>query len=205
MIPPDDRRFWSTAASFGALWGALEVTVGSFAHALHLPFSGALLGGVAAGLLVAQRQLCPTRGLSLATALVAALLKGFSPAGAILGPMVAIAMEGLLVELVLLPRPTARLSAAAAGAMTVIWSLTQKILMQVVLYGRDIVRLLIEAVERAAASVGASPDHAWSALAVLATLLVAIGTILGLYGHWVGRRAAEVIGATTASSPGEAT
>ena len=43
-------RFWSYATSFGAAWGIWELTVGSFLHALSIPFGGALLASAAAGI-----------------------------------------------------------------------------------------------------------------------------------------------------------
>ena len=40
-----------TLTVFGALWGVVEISVGSLAHILNLPLSGAILA--AAGLMIA--------------------------------------------------------------------------------------------------------------------------------------------------------
>jgi hypothetical protein len=182
------HELWASAAAFGTLWGAMEVTLGAFLHALRIPLIGALLAATAAALLVAQRQISPRRGLSLATALVAALLKGFSPAGAILGPMAAILVEGLLVEIALLPAPRARLCAVLAGALAVSWSLTQALATQVLIYGHDILTVYVQIVERSAAGLGLDPRPAWGMVASLAGALLALGALAANYGRRVGRR-----------------
>lgn len=181
---------WAYAMAFGTLWGAMEVTLGSFLHALRIPFSGPLLAAAGAALLSAQRAFCPLRGVSLATGLVAALLKGFSPAGAILGPMVAIAVEGLLVEIAFLPWPRSRFGAAVAGALVVVWSLGQTFLLQSLLFGASILDIYARLVEEAARSVGLTGRHGWIALSAVAAGLAIGGAALSFHGWRVGRRVA---------------
>ena len=160
-LASEAARFWAMVAAFGALWGALEITLGSFLHALKLPFGGTALGVVAAALLVAQRQVLPRRGLSLATGVVAALCKSVSPGGVILGPMIAITAEALLVELALLPAPRSRLAAAWAGALVVCWATFQKVIGQYVYLGEDIIDLYVALLEQGARTAGLSPAAGW--------------------------------------------
>jgi len=62
----------------GSVWGILEITLGSFLHAIHFPQKGAVMGGLAVSLmafftaLTGKPQLVPLLGL------IAALLKPFS-------------------------------------------------------------------------------------------------------------------------------
>ncbi len=177
---------WACAASFGALWGAVEVTVGSFLHALHLPGTGPFLSAVAAAFLVAQRVMLPRPGLSVATALVAALLKGLSPAGALIGPMLAIFMEGVLAELLFMLLGANALSAFFCGVLAVLWSLLQKLAFQVVLYGGDIIKLYLELLGRGAAFLGLDPEKGlplvllfFLGLACAAGLVATRGVALG--------------------------
>jgi hypothetical protein len=116
-VVTDRIRFWAYVTAFGAAWGAFEITVGAFLHALRIPFDGTFLASVSAAFLVAQRQVLPARGASLATGAVAALCKSISPGGMILGPMVAILVESALVEFALLAAPRARTTTMLAGAL----------------------------------------------------------------------------------------
>ena len=182
---------WSHVAAFGALWGSLEITLGAFLHVLRIPFVGVMMASLGALLLVAARQINPGRGTSLATGLVAALCKSISPGGIILGPMIGIATEGALVELALLAAPRSRLGAVLAGTLCAFWAAFQKLLMQLVFYGSDIIELYLEALARARDWLALPVDAGWWALAVLAALLLFMGGAAGLVGRSVGAEAAR--------------
>jgi hypothetical protein len=177
--------FWSHAAAFGALWGSLEITVGSFVHALHLPLAGVLLAALGGALLVAQRQILPLRGISLATGLVAALCKSVSPGGIILGPMIGIAIEGLLVELAFF-LPHSRGAALLAGGLCAFWATCQTILSKVVFYGTDVLLLYLAALRRAGGWLGLSESTGWRSLLGFLAGLCLLGATLGLFGYRVG-------------------
>lgn len=201
VLASERKRFWAHAAAFGALWGTVEVTLGSFLHTLRLPLSGAVLASLAAGLLVAQRQIFSQRGSSAATAVVAALCKSISPGGVILGPMVGITVEGLLVELALLVVPGALPSVVLAGALCALWATLQKLLTQYLLYGGSILELYGKLITQAGVQIG-WPDGGWWALATLGVLL----TLMGGVGAWLGRSIGlQVRGRLTPAAAGERT
>jgi hypothetical protein len=181
------RRFWAYAAAFGAAWGTLEITVGSFLHALRLPFAGVLLASVGAALLVAQRQVLPERGLSLATGLVAAMCKSLSPGGIILGPMIGISTEALLVELALLLAPRAAVAAALGGALAALWALSQQLLSQVLFYGGDMLALYVAALARVASWLRLEQRAGVRLLVAILLALLAVGATAGVLGWRAGR------------------
>jgi hypothetical protein len=184
-------HFWSHVAAFGALWGGIEITLGSFLHTLRLPFGGTLLSSIGAMLLVAARQLLPRRGATLCTGIVAALCKSISPGGVILGPMIAIATEGLLVELALLLAPRARLSAIAAGGLCALWSTFQKVITQVVFYGAGVIALYLAALRSARDWLGLPASAGWWALLGLLAVILVLGGGAGLLGRRIGLRSRE--------------
>lgn len=192
-------RYWGVVAAFGALWGALEFTLGSFLHALKLPFGGTLLAAVSAALLVAQRQLLPRRGLSLATGIVAAVCKSVSPGGLILGPMIAITVEALLVETALLPAPRSRAGAILAGALVVCWATFQKVISQYVYLGGTVIDLYIALLERGADLVGLTPAAGWRVLGGVVAAICLVGSAIALWGRGVGRQVAREL---EAAQPG---
>jgi hypothetical protein len=178
--------FWAHVAAFGALWGGIEITVGSFLHTLRLPFGGTLLACLGSMLLVAARQIEPRRGASLATGVVAALCKSISPGGVILGPMMGITTEALLVEIALLIAPRAHASAAAAGALAALWSTFQKVISQVIFYGAGILTLYLTVLRRARDWLGLPEDAGFWALGALLAVILAMGTAAGLLGRRIG-------------------
>ena len=96
-------RLWAHPATFGALWGALEATVGSFVHAVKMPFGGTMLAASGAALLLALRVMFPRRGVIIAAGAVCAFVKLVAPSTMILGPMIGILVEAVLIELACLP------------------------------------------------------------------------------------------------------
>ena len=88
-------------AVFGALWGVVEITLGSVLKSLDVPLSGVVLAG--AGLMIAliARLFVPGKGSTLFVGIIAMFLKLFSLGGVIIGPMMSIFAEALIAELVL--------------------------------------------------------------------------------------------------------
>jgi hypothetical protein len=185
---------WSHVAAFGALWGSLEITLGAFLHVMRLPLVGVIMASMGAMLLVAARQVYPRRGTTLATGVVAALCKSISPGGIILGPMMGIATEGALVELALLAAPRSRACAVMAGVLCALWAAFQKLFMQVIFYGSDIIELYLAALSRAREWLALPLEAGWWALALLLLLLVFVGAAAGLLGRSVGAEAAHGLG-----------
>ncbi|MBN1336121.1 MAG: hypothetical protein JXB39_09185 [Deltaproteobacteria bacterium] len=199
------NRFWAHVAAFGALWGTVEITLGAFLHTLRVPLTGVLLAALGAGLLVAQRQVQPKRGTTLATGIVAALCKSVSPGGVILGPMAGISVEALLVEVGLFAAPRALLSAILAGGVAATWALAQKVVTQYVVYGADVVRLYLALLAETARALGMAEATGWAVLVGVAALVFVLGSAGGVLGWAVGRRAAAVLAVEPAAGPAVAT
>ncbi len=93
-----DLRPWTHAALYGALWGALEATVGTAIHLGRVPFRGEIMGLIGLVCLVCLRRLQPRVGVVLVAGLTAIFLKVFTLGGLYPGPLVGIATQTLAVE-----------------------------------------------------------------------------------------------------------
>lgn len=180
------------------MWGATEVTLGSFLHSLRIPFSGVLLASAGAALLIAQRQVLPKRGSAIATGIVAACCKSLSPGGVILGPMVGIIMESLLVEFALLLGPKSPVSAAVAGMLAAGWAASQKVLSHWFFYGSTALDVYVALLQKVAHWLGANAGSVWYMIGVVGVLVATFGALAGLFGWTVGREARGRLIAQTA-------
>jgi hypothetical protein len=183
----DRNELWGYAATFGATWAAVEVTVGSFAHAIKLPLAGVVLAGVGAALLVALRTLYPKRGVVFAAGIVCAGVKLLSPAGAVLGPMIAILVEAAVAEIVLLPFGAGILSAPLVGILACWYAVTQKLLTQWLLFGAPVVEIYRGILQRAESWMSLPAQGGLSVALVFLLAVGAIGALLGATGLRVGR------------------
>lgn len=187
----NSARFWAHAATFGALWGALEATVGSFVHAVKIPFGGTMLAACGAALLLALRVLYPQRGVIIAAGAVCAFVKMVAPSTLILGPMIGILVEATLVELACLPFGARAPSAALGGALATTWSLSQKVLTQVVLFGTPILSWYGDVLTRAEAWLKLPRSGGlWVAAPFVATIAT-LGAAAALVGLRAGRVASQ--------------
>ena len=83
---------------FGALWGAVETTIGSVFHTLNVPFSGVLLTAIGIALALIGRLFVPQRGSVFFIGVVAAFLKMFSIGGIVILPVFGILMEKSVIK-----------------------------------------------------------------------------------------------------------
>lgn len=187
--PASPARFWAHAATFGALWGAIEATLGAFLHAVKVPFGGVALAGVGAALLVALRVVFPRRGVLVAAGAVCACVKMVAPSTLVLGPMVGILVESVLVELVCLPLGARLGTAWLAGALATSWALTQKVLVQILLFGAPMIGLYRELLSRAENWLGWPKAGGLGVAAAFVALVAFIGATLATIGLRAGREA----------------
>ncbi len=132
---------WLKAAVVGSIWAAFEIIVGSFLHNLRIPFAGMFLAAASVFLLVAFMQLWREKGLIIRAGIICALMKSISPSAIILGPMLGIFMEAVIIESVVWLVGRHMVGYILAGALAVVWTLMQKILNLVILYGFDLIKI----------------------------------------------------------------
>ncbi|MCD6498306.1 MAG: hypothetical protein J7M25_08430, partial [Deltaproteobacteria bacterium] len=146
VVQSSDRTAaWAVVAAVAGLWGAVEVTLGGFLHTIRMPMVGLVMGAGQVAYLAATRRLArrtawaaahggSCRGFVAAVSVVAAGVKAMVPAGALVSPVAAIVVQGLLMELAYLVLPE-MLASVAGGALAIMWSLIQAVVSQVVLFG----------------------------------------------------------------------
>jgi ABC-type thiamin/hydroxymethylpyrimidine transport system permease subunit len=182
-------RSWVTIGLFGALWGVVELTLGSVLHLVFPPqmntfVTGVVLGGVGALIALTGRHFVPNPGSVLFIGIVTALIKLLSPGGARLGPIVAILMQGLLMELSLWAgRRPRRWSFVLGGALAVAWNLPHKFIMMRLLFGRGILQVYTKMVQDGARMLALDVSAAVGILAILLLVRLVVGGIAG-WGAW---------------------
>jgi len=178
--------FWVYVAIFGALWGGLELTLGTFLHTLRVPKTGLMMVTLSAVLMTAQRTVYPVRGSTLATGVVAACLKSLSPGGVILGPIVGILSEALVMEFCML-FSRHMLVCGLAGGLAVFVSQMQSVFKMWLYYGNDFFHAAMRVVTKflrleSTAALG------WSFVALFMGIVLGIGFVAGIIGNRWGRR-----------------
>jgi len=187
-------------AVFGALWGGLEMGLGSALHSVRLPFAGALLGACGIAIVLLGRRLVPRAGFVLYVAAVAATLKCMGPGSVVLGPLLAILAEAALAELALLALGDRRVGFITAGALATLWTLVHPLLTQGLLAGREIYHVWEALLIAGSRALGLARGSLVVAGLVLVAGHLALGAIAGALAWNAGRSAAARL-ATQAELP----
>ncbi len=137
VLPP----VWLQAAVLGSLWAASEIILGSFFHSLKLPLRSLILAAIGIVLMVAIGRRWKIKGLFWRAGLICAIMKSISPGGLILSPMVAIAAQGLLMELCTRVGGKNLFGFLIGGMLAITWNLFQFIAYHILIYGFDILSI----------------------------------------------------------------
>jgi len=172
-------------AIFGAIWGALELTLGSYLHVIFPPLADTFLVGLimaSLGAIVALigRLFVPRTGSVFTISVVAAILKMISIGGVIVGPLVAILAEGLLIEVGLLiaRRPT-RWAFAFAGALAVAWNFFHKFIMMYILFGKGVYEVYVGMLQEGASLLRIDLSYALLIIVILFLFRIVAGAVSG--------------------------
>jgi hypothetical protein len=195
-------RDWVYIAVFGALWGAVEITLGAYLHVIFPPLAdtflvGVILAGLGAIIALTGRHFVPHTGSVLMIGVVTALLKALSLGGVKIGPMVAILAESLLIEAGLVlsrvegllgfgtlrystqARQPSRWAFALAGALAVSWNFFHKFAMMRLLYGQGFTEVAVKMVKDGSQLLGLDVRYSIAILVVLFVIRLVVGAAAG--------------------------
>jgi hypothetical protein len=184
-MPSYKVRDWVTIGLFGALWGVVETTLGTYLNVIfpfftNTFFKGIILGSIGVAVALIGRYFVQKRGSVLLIGVVTALLKTLSPGGAKIGPIVAILMESVLMEVVLsLAGQPKRWAFVLGGALAVGWNFPHKFVMMGLMYGRSVVQVSKKLVEDGSQMLGLDPSMTFVILGILLGFRLVLGGIAG--------------------------
>ncbi|MGQ9846847.1 MAG: hypothetical protein ACUVQP_05005, partial [Bacteroidales bacterium] len=138
---------WLKAAVLGSLWAASEIIFGSFLHNLKIPFRSNILTAIGIILIVSASQQWYEKGLIWRSGLVCAIMKSISPSAVIFGPMIAIFMEGLLMETAIRIFKRTTIGFLFAGALAMSWNFIHFLLNKFIFYGLQFFNLSQDSVK----------------------------------------------------------
>jgi hypothetical protein len=202
-VPSYRVRDWVTIGLFGALWGVVETTLGSYLNVIFPSFTntffkGVILGGIGVAIALTGRFFVQKRGSLLLIGVVTALLKLLSPAGGKIGPVVAILMESVMMEAaLLLVRDPRRWAFVLGGALAVAWNFPHKFLMMGLMYGRNMVQVYWMLVEDGSQMLGLDASLTVLILVVLVAVRLIVGGISGWSAWALGGAVARRLGQRT--------
>jgi ABC-type thiamin/hydroxymethylpyrimidine transport system permease subunit len=165
---------------FGALWGAVEMTLGAYLSVLQVPMRGTLLTSIGLLIVLVGRLFVPRPGSVLMMGIVTAIVKLMSIGGFLLNPMIAIVAESALAEagLLLIGRPR-RIGFVLAGALAVGWDFFHMFFTQGLLAGKGIYEIYLWTIRDASRILGIPTSYAIAGVLSMLLLRLALGAFVG--------------------------
>ena len=191
--PPGEPLLWRRAAVLGSLWAASEILLGSFLHNLRVPLRGHILTAIAIAILAGGHRVWRQRGVVWRAGLIAAAMKAVSPSAVLLGPMVAIAMEGVAFEAGLALTRGGVAGVLLGGVLAMSWTFLHQVASLLVTYGLNLVEVYTRLVHLLEAQLGPVPLGVWGPFVAVAVLNLAVGVTAAAAG-WraAGRQGLEL-------------
>lgn len=180
---------WVKASVLAGLWAGIEIVAGSFLHNLKIPFSGTFLTLISITLVIGFYQIWKQPGIIWRAGIITALMKSISPSAVILGPIIAISMEGLILEFSIRITGKNLPGYFIAGSLTMLGALMHKIIHLFVLYGWDIFRIYEEMFRFAVFKMGLPDTRPIYVITALFLIYAILGLLAALAGYFVGTRA----------------
>ena len=181
---------WIKASIIGTIWAAAEIVLGSFLHNLRVPFSGNMLTAIALVILIAVSYRWRQHGLYWRAGLICALMKTLSPSAIIFGPMIAIIMESVLLEISVRLLGRTYIGFMLGSMLAMSWNLFQKVFNMIIFYGGNLVEIYSGITGWAGKQLNLQFDAFWAPLILLLAVYALFGAASAVAGIITGRRIA---------------
>ncbi len=171
-----------TLAVFGALWGLVEISLGSVLHAIDLPKSGLLLSTLGVMIACIGRLFVPRRGSTIFIGVIAMVLKLFSIGNVILGPMIGILAEALVAELILDIFGKPSLAAFLVTCMgAALWVFIHPFVTGLLLWGQSLLTLWLDMLDEGSRLFGIP----FGAVVGILLAVIVLHLVIGAVGGWL--------------------
>jgi nucleoside-triphosphatase THEP1 len=179
---------WIKASIIGTIWAAAEIVLGSFLHNLRVPFSGNILTAIALVILISLSYKWREYGLYWRAGIICAIMKTMSPSAVIFGPMIAIVIESLLLEISVRLLGRTFIGFIAGSMLAMSWNLFQKIITLVIFYGGNLVDLYSRLTDYTARQLSLKFNTFWAPILLLLSLYAVFGAASAIVGMRTGRK-----------------
>jgi ABC-type thiamin/hydroxymethylpyrimidine transport system permease subunit len=185
-------RDWVYIGLFGALWGGIELSLGTLLHVVFPPlantfFTGIILTSIGCIIALCSRFFVPQKGGILLVGVITALLKLVSPGGVKLGPIVAIIMESALMEGSLFFFKKKRASGfMLAGSFALAWNFLHRFVMMRLLYGNHFMDVAVKMAKGGSRLFGIDEVQILAVLGILLVIQISAGIVSGLLAWKLG-------------------
>lgn len=180
-------------ALFGALWGIIEISLGTILHASKIPFRGTALTIIAVVLITTSRSFINYKGSMILISTVAATLKLIMLPGFNITPFIAILMQGIIAEIVFTFFSYQLISSLLAGSSIMLYTLIHSLVMQGIFFGLGIYNVYIEIMNSIGKAINYEGQMSLILIPVIVFIYILTGVGAGWFGYLTANRTKEIL------------
>ena len=188
-----DNNECVATALFGALWGVIEVSLGTILHASKIPFRGTVLTIIAVVLITISRSFINYKGSIIVISSVAATLKLITLPGFNITPFIAIMMQGIIAEIVFSSLTYNLISSLLTGSLILLYTLIHSLIMQGIFFGFGIYNVYMGIMNSIGKAINYEGEMSLILIPVIVFLYIFFGAVAGWFGYATATRAKEIL------------
>lgn len=166
-------------AVFGALWGAVEMSLGGLLHLLQVPLRGAFLAAFGIGIALVGYGIARKPWFIMGMTVICCVLKLFSIGGFLLSPLLSIIIEGGIAEALMRVQTTTRRSFIITEFIVVLYSSVHYFLVQGLLFGKGIYKLYLKMLGEVSSFLHIPLSMVFALIAIILGFKVVLGILSG--------------------------
>ena len=175
-------------AVFGALWGLSEILLGGILHSFQVPFTGLVMASVSILIAVTGSSFIQRKGSIIIMGLIASFMKLFSIGGIIMTPVLAIMIEAVILEIIILIGRRTLISMCIAGGITVTYTILHRVVGGIFFYSLDVIQILDKMITSASKTLNLDLTLAWMIMAAIILIHFLTGAASGAVSWWLARK-----------------
>jgi hypothetical protein len=177
------KRNYIILSILGTLWGVFEMHVGTFLHAVDIPFVGLIMMALGIYFQTIARYITRMRGSALLMAAVVAFLKLLFVGGIAFSTVIAILIQSIVLEMIYLSPSPSRMRMSIAGAMAVCYSLFHPFLSMPIFMGLSIFDAYARIVGGGSLLLGLPKEGHLCIISILLLLHLCIGFVSAFFSY----------------------
>ena len=184
---PQRNKNITVIAVFGSLWGLVEITLGVTLKGMRIPMAGAILTAIIIIVFLTGKYFSRQKGAILMMGGIAALLKIFSIGTVIAGPFLAILIEALIAEVMIIILGVNRISYLITGMTLLFYTILHPFISQGLIFGENIYTIYLEMFTQMSKIINSTN------LGVIALGYVALHVVIGFVSGLVAWKLSQAV------------
>lgn len=181
-------------AIFGSIWGIIEVSVGTYLHIFRFPFAGALMSSLALLVILSGAVFIDEKSAIIKIGVVACFVRIFSVGSIIISPLISMAIEAIIVNVIILIFKKNIFSFILTGVTVVTYTFFHKFIAQGILFGKGIFKMYTDVLNEGSKLFGIDIRYAFLIILLLILLHIILGVITGISAFYLANQAKKRLG-----------